>query len=538
MLRRTHLNRPDAYTGPDPYIFVAYSHRDAAEVYGEIHELQAHGINVTYDDGISPGSVWSNVIADRIQHCDWFVYFVSPDSVRSEYCQRELNFALEERRRILPIYLQDTEVPGGVRLNLTHRQAIMKYALPADAYRTRVMGALAPDAPANAPATAALTAANDQIDVEVSCQSDDSHADLRLLASAVIRYISWQGGLYRAHDARSGARHAEPIDFRIELSTHRLSDNVEIDWQVSRAPSGEIVWANRTTESAASYTTRSDHLAEVIAEGALQTIAEYELQRIAGKDTANLSFHQLLLKARQLNYFDRQQVADRSKALDRALELRPDSALAHAELAGLLSWKIINGLSSNLTADEARLGNEARRALRLAGNDPSVLLIVGTTYCRIGRYESGLSLLERSYRMAPTVAAKDQLARSLSFAGRPDEAIRLFDEILETMPAGRTFPYARLAIALTQAGRLEEALARSSESVVHFAEDFYGWLVHANLLALLDRTGEAREALAEAQRLVPKLKLNNVIERTESTYGRTPEQRHWLTGGLRALRAD
>lgn len=536
MLRRTHLNRPTAYAGSEPYVFVAYSHRDAAEVYDEILELQTRGVNVTYDDGISPGSVWSNVIADRIARCDWFVYFVSPDSVRSEYCQRELNFALEERRRVLPIYLRETEVPGGVRLNLTHRQAIKKHALSASAYRERVMAALRPGAPAAAPAAAPLL--NDEIDVEISCQADDSSPDLRRLGSGVLRYISWQGGLYRVHDARGSPLHTAAIDFRIELSARRIAETVELDWQVSRAPSGEIVWANRTTESADSYAIRADHLAEVIAEGALQTIADHELQRIAGQDPAGLSFYQLLIKARQLNYFDRQQVQDRSKTLDRALELRPDSALAHAELAGLLSWKIINGLSGDTAADTGRLEREARAALRLAGNDPAVLLSVGTTYCRIGRYQQGLSLLRRSYRMAPTVAAKDQLARSLCFAGRPEEAIELFAGILETLPAGHTFPYARLAVALTQSGRLEDALARSSEAVVHFAEDFYGWLLHANLLALLNRTDEAREALAEARRLVPKLQLDNVIERTESTYGRTPEQRHWLTGGLRALRGD
>ena len=53
------MDKPSAYKGTDPYIFVCYSHDDAGQVYPEISWLQSQGIHVWYDEGISPGAEWT-----------------------------------------------------------------------------------------------------------------------------------------------------------------------------------------------------------------------------------------------------------------------------------------------------------------------------------------------------------------------------------------------------------------------------------------------------------------------------------------------
>lgn len=297
----------------------------------------------------------------------------------------------------------------------------------------------------------------------------------------------------------------------------------------------EIVWSNVLTETDVEFDRKLQRVAETIGEGTLTAIADYELQHARGVDRESLGYARLLLKGEQLNYLDREQVAERHEVLNRAIELEPHTGLAHASVASLLSWQLINGISNDVPREESRLQEEARLALKLAPNDPFVLLSVGSTYCRLGLYERGLVLLRRSCGMAPTVHAKDLLARSLCFAGQPEEAIPLFRDILDTMPAGHTFPYARLAVALVQAGRLDEAIEFSSKGVANFPEDYYGWLIHANLLAQTDREGEARDALAQASALVAGLKIEMAIEGTERTYGRTEQQRDWLTAGLRKM---
>ncbi|MFB3106115.1 MAG: toll/interleukin-1 receptor domain-containing protein [Pseudomonadales bacterium] len=56
-----------AYTGDEPYIFVSYAHADNEIIYPEIQWLRDQGFNVWYDEGISPGTVWRDELADSIE---------------------------------------------------------------------------------------------------------------------------------------------------------------------------------------------------------------------------------------------------------------------------------------------------------------------------------------------------------------------------------------------------------------------------------------------------------------------------------------
>jgi hypothetical protein len=75
-----------------------------------------------------------------------FLYFITPRSVATENCRRELNHAIAEKRDLLAVYLESTEVPGGIRLHLHNRQAILKHELQPDVYAERLLSAVAPTA--------------------------------------------------------------------------------------------------------------------------------------------------------------------------------------------------------------------------------------------------------------------------------------------------------------------------------------------------------------------------------------------------------
>lgn len=144
-----------AYKGNDPYVFVSYSHADQKEVYAEIRLLQDQGINVWYDtSGIGAGTEWNDEIARAIKNAACFLFFVTPRSVASEHCRRELNFAQSEDSRIIVVHLESTKLPDGLRLSLENRQAIDKARLAASDYRNLLLQAcagLAPTADAETP---------------------------------------------------------------------------------------------------------------------------------------------------------------------------------------------------------------------------------------------------------------------------------------------------------------------------------------------------------------------------------------------------
>ena len=133
------MDRPfPAYQGDEPYVFVSYSHSNSSAVYPELIWLKDCRFNVWYDEGIEVGTDWSDELAARIEKAKLFLYFVTPESAKSKNCRNEVSFALQKEISILAIHLEKTELPGGLALNLSARQAILKHELPDQEYRDKL----------------------------------------------------------------------------------------------------------------------------------------------------------------------------------------------------------------------------------------------------------------------------------------------------------------------------------------------------------------------------------------------------------------
>ena len=127
-----------AYKELDPYVFVAYSHKDLSIIYPELEQLKESGFNVYYDEGLEAGSEWSEELATRIKHSALFLYFVTPDSVESKNCKNELNFALRNEIPTLIVHLKKTQLPDGLSLSLSAHQAILKHKMTGQEYRQKL----------------------------------------------------------------------------------------------------------------------------------------------------------------------------------------------------------------------------------------------------------------------------------------------------------------------------------------------------------------------------------------------------------------
>lgn len=115
------------YEGTEPYLFISYSHQDNDRVIPVIHGLQELGYRVWYDTGIAGGSRWPDIIAEHVMKSSCVIAFLSRNAMKSDYCQEEIFFALEEHRPIIPVYLEETILPPGLRMRLRMLQAIDLY---------------------------------------------------------------------------------------------------------------------------------------------------------------------------------------------------------------------------------------------------------------------------------------------------------------------------------------------------------------------------------------------------------------------------
>ena len=131
-----------AYKGDDPYIFVSYAHKDASIVYPEITRLKNEGFNIWYDEGIEPGSVWRQELAEALAGCSVLLFFITPESVVSPHCVKELNFGLGRNRELLCVHLKPTELPAAVEFSISDKQAIIKSQYSESQYRDKLAGSL------------------------------------------------------------------------------------------------------------------------------------------------------------------------------------------------------------------------------------------------------------------------------------------------------------------------------------------------------------------------------------------------------------
>ena len=119
--------RPFPYIVEEPYIFVSYAHKDSEVVMRAIALLQQSGFRVWYDEGIDPGSEWPDTIEKYLERCSYLIGFISANSLASQNCTCELYTAYDEHKRILAVYLEDVQLEGGLKMQLSSRQSIHWY---------------------------------------------------------------------------------------------------------------------------------------------------------------------------------------------------------------------------------------------------------------------------------------------------------------------------------------------------------------------------------------------------------------------------
>ena len=93
-------------------IFISYSRKDIAFVRRLAGDLEAAGYNVWWDvSDLRGGDDWVRVIPEAIRSSDHFIVVLSPNSAVSEWVEKEYTQALYLRRKIIPVMLQQSDVP-------------------------------------------------------------------------------------------------------------------------------------------------------------------------------------------------------------------------------------------------------------------------------------------------------------------------------------------------------------------------------------------------------------------------------------------
>lgn len=114
------------YEGKENYIFVSYAHKDHKTVLPILDAMIADGFRVWYDSGIEAGTEWPEYIEERLLNAQVVLVFMTPATVESRNCRNEINFALELKKEVLVVYLEETTLLKGMRLQLNSSQSLFR----------------------------------------------------------------------------------------------------------------------------------------------------------------------------------------------------------------------------------------------------------------------------------------------------------------------------------------------------------------------------------------------------------------------------
>ncbi len=100
-------------------VFVSYSRRDSEFVQRLAAGVGSRGREVWLDtEGIADAEVFPEAIKRAIEGSDAFVFVITPESVRSRYCENEVEYARELQKRIVPVLREpvpDAVLPAEIR---------------------------------------------------------------------------------------------------------------------------------------------------------------------------------------------------------------------------------------------------------------------------------------------------------------------------------------------------------------------------------------------------------------------------------------
>ncbi|MUG95497.1 TIR domain-containing protein [Scytonema sp. UIC 10036] len=91
-------------------VFLSYAHQDKETMEKIRASLRQESITVWANTtDIQTGEAFELAIKRGIEQADNIVYLLSPDSIKSSYCQMELDLALSFNKRIIPLLVRETD---------------------------------------------------------------------------------------------------------------------------------------------------------------------------------------------------------------------------------------------------------------------------------------------------------------------------------------------------------------------------------------------------------------------------------------------
>jgi TIR domain len=105
-------------------VFVSYSRADLEAIKILVQDLEDAGHESWFDQALTGGQRWWDNILSNIRSCEVFVSGLTPDSLESQACKRELDYAVRLGKPVLPVQLSENLQPNLLPAGLSELQCV------------------------------------------------------------------------------------------------------------------------------------------------------------------------------------------------------------------------------------------------------------------------------------------------------------------------------------------------------------------------------------------------------------------------------
>jgi TolB-like protein len=291
------------------------------------------------------------------------------------------------------------------------------------------------------------------------------------------------------------------VRFVVEGSVRRTNERIRISVQLVDAETGSHIWSEKFDRGADQLFAVQDRVVQTIVSTLVGRVQVSDAERARRKPPTCLVAYDCVLKGNALSWDDAAGAAEATRLFEKAIELDPGYAFAHALLAVMFKrrWED-DPRSSDSTLEQAYI--LARRALELDDGVSTCHAVLGQV-CVLRRHiDLGVQYLRRAIEINPNNQWNaTQLGCVLVNAGKSEEALTWFSRARENDPyLDVPWHWRGVARACVLLHRYEDALSALAHSRARKYQDA---ALTAGCHAQLGNTDCARASVVECLSMRP-----------------------------------